>query len=919
MLHFRPLLTLALACLLGCAPSSPDKLMESARSYLANGDRPAAIIQLKNALQIEPEHAEARFLFGKTLLEQDQAGAAAIELQKALDLGFQSNQVVPLLGKALLLSSQSKKVIELDRNSELSDPVAIADFKTTVAQAHAFEGAGAQAEKAISAALQAKPGHGSALVYQARVLSGKREFDGAMKLADQVLSATPDHVEALVLKGDLLRFGRNDAAGAREHYRKALAVKPDDVVATAALLDVSLSQNDLEGARAQLAQLQKSRPGHSQTRYFEARLAILEGKLDKAEELAQLLLKAGSDDPAFLQLAGMVAMQRNELSLAQDRFTAMVRKAPRSSIARQHLARVHLRRGEPAKAMEALEPLLTSPSPDALTLSIAGGASLTAGDFKKAQEFYARAGQANRADAHSRMGLAVARTLGGNPSGLGDLGAIASQDSGTEADMTLISAYIGRRDYPNALKAIDRLESKSPGKPQAAHLRGLTLALQGQLAPARASYEKALATDPKFFPSIDGLAALDWREGKRDAARARLEQFSKTDPRDVRAILALASLNEKSAAPMQDVAALLAKAISLKPSDAQLRSRLVQYYLGKSEPKLALAAARDAAVALPNDPVVLGVLAHAQLDAGETNQAVASYSKLASLQPKSPMPWLGVADAYIAAKKYAEASDAVKKAAALAPTEPAVIGKSAQIEMLAGRPDAALNKVRAVQSSTPKAALGFAMEGDIELSRRNWPAAIAAYRAALQRDPNATTLAQRLYVVLRASGDLEKADTFGRQWIEKHPADTLFAFSVARFLIADRRYEMAEAQLRQILRLAPDNAAANNNLAWVLWAQKRPGALEAAERANRMAPNRPTYMDTLATVLADQGQLERALTLQRQAVELAPGDHAHRLALARLYIKAGSKAEARRELGVLEKLGESFAQQKEVKVMLADL
>jgi putative PEP-CTERM system TPR-repeat lipoprotein len=911
---------LLVGCLLGCGDDSPEKLLSSAKSYLAGGEKRAAVIQLKNALQKNPNLPEARYLLGKILLDADDAPGAEVEFRKALELKYPDIEVIPALAEALLLEGKGQRVIE-DYGFgtvNLAEPNAAAALKTTLAAAYLDRGNRDRAEAALQDALSAVADFGPALLQQARLKASDRDVDGATALLDRAIAKDAANYEALQLKGDLL-LAKGDATSALELQRKALVLRPDWLPSHASILEILLSRGDLEGAKTQLDALAKLQPRHPQTIYFRARLAAQKGELGSAEDLTQQLLKVAPENVQALRLAGVVALRRNQLLVAQERLGKLVQAAPDLPISRQLLARAYLRGGEPAKAIDTIGPLLRAPSPDAQTLSIAAGASLVSGDLKQATELYGRAAKLDPADTHSRTGLALARTVGGDAAGLSDLQAAAGDDRGSDSDMTLISVYMSRHDYAGALKAIDQLEKKSPGRPQAPQLRAQALALRGDLTGARASYEKALAADPNFYPAIDGLAALDLREKKPEVARARFEAVLKTNPNEVRAIVALAKLDDRAGKPKQEVAAALAKAIAIKATDPLLRQRLVRYHLGKHDFKLALNAAQDAVGALPNDLDILALLAVSQLAAGETNQALNSYSKLASLQPKSPMPLLGLAEAQIVAKSYAEAAESVKKAATLAPSSPAVVQAGARIDLLSGRPEDALAKARALQGRLPKAAYGFALEGDVEFSRRNWSAATGAYRGALQREPGMTTLAQRLYRALRASGDQAKADAFAAEWVKKNPTDAGFQFSLASLSIADGKFELAESQLREVLRLDPDNALVVNNLAWVLSAQKKPQALEAAERANRIAPNQPLFMDTLAKVLAEHGQLPRALQLQKKAVELDPNAYELRLRLARLYIKSGDKAAARTELNRLAGLGDKIPQQGEVRELLAQL
>jgi predicted Zn-dependent protease len=111
-----------------------------------------------------------------------------------------------------------------------------------------------------------------------------------------------------------------------------------------------------------------------------------------------------------------------------------------------------------------------------------------------------------------------------------------------------------------------------------------------------------------------------------------------------------------------------------------------------------------------------------------------------------------------------------------------------------------------------------------------------------------------------------------------------------------------------------------NNLAWTLGQTKDPQAIGLAEQANKLAPNQPAIMDTLGTLLVEQGKdVERGLLLLAKAVELAPQAADVRLNYARALLKTGKSAPAKQELETLAKLGDKFPAQAEVAAMLKGL
>jgi Flp pilus assembly protein TadD len=70
--------------LAGCGKDRPEALIESAKTFSTNGDYRAAVIQLRSALQKQPENGEARFILGNALNEEMDYVTAEKELRKAL-------------------------------------------------------------------------------------------------------------------------------------------------------------------------------------------------------------------------------------------------------------------------------------------------------------------------------------------------------------------------------------------------------------------------------------------------------------------------------------------------------------------------------------------------------------------------------------------------------------------------------------------------------------------------------------------------------------------------------------------------------------------------------------------------------------------------------------------------------------------
>jgi putative PEP-CTERM system TPR-repeat lipoprotein len=807
---------LAFGLLAGCAGDTEEKLIASARAYEAKREFSAATIELKRALDKNARSAEARLLLGKVLLEDSDPAAAEVELRKAEELGANKDRVAPDLARAMLLLGQAKKVVEQFADLSLRDATAQAELKTWVASAHSQLGQMPQARQQIADALRAQSLHPAAVMVQARMQAAEGDVEGALKMLDAVLAKDPGNADVGVAKGYLLWLGKDDAAGALETHRKVLAANPGHVAAQAEIVTILFRQGQVAEARQQFELLKKMAPQHPETVFFEAQFAYVDKQYKRSRELTDALLKLAPDHVRALELAAAAEYQMGSDEQAQDFLARALKGMPGLTLSRQILAQSYLRAGKPDKAIEALAPMLSGEKPNAESLALAGNAYLQLGDTKQADAAFKRAAQL--APDNAKVGTEVAMgMLGGGRAdvALRDLEAIAATDKGPRADMALVSARISQGDLRGAMAAIAGLEGKMPGKPLPHQLRGQVLMAMRDAAGAQRSFEAALAQDGKYFPAVAALASMEVATGKPDAASQRVTAFLKTLPNSVQALMLLADIPTADGAPAADATQLLAQAVRANPGAAQTHMALIARHLALADRPAALAAAQAAAAALPNDQSILDALGQTQLLAGEVQQSAVTFRKLASVKPADAQVQLNLAEAEVAAKDFAGAERALRRALELDAEFAAARRGLAMLALRDNRAQDAIAIARDMQKRKPKDALGFAVEGDIEAHRKNWPEAAKAYQLASQLS-GSSEAALKLHTVLRAANKADEADRMAAGWEKKRPKDPVLRFYLGDVATQKADYPAAEAHYRAVLETQPKNALVMNNLAWLM-------------------------------------------------------------------------------------------------------
>lgn len=886
----------------------------AAQSYFDKGEYDAAVIQLKNALLVDPGNGQARLLLGKVYLKLGDGPSAQKEFSRALEIGVSREALLDSLRPVLLMTGTSDELLELF-SIEDDDPVSLrVKLLLLQGQAHLASRRFQLANDKFSEALELDPVSVEALLGKARIAHQDKDNAKVAELVDRALARDKDNADAWTLKGELLR-----AAGqpqeAMSAFQRALDIAPDNVFAGVGKASTLIMLGAPDKALEEIDRLQQRYPQFYLVHYFKALTFFQQQQLEPAQESVQRTLKqAPGHLPSYL-LAGTIAYQQGRLNKAEQHLRKYHSQVPDNTQVTKLLAATLLKKGEADKAVEVLEAGAASAADDAQILALLGEAYLARGEASRGMEYMEKAVTLAPDVAALRTQLAIGQLMGGDvDQAVTELQAAVDLQQGLfQADLMLVMVYLKEGNFDKALGVAEALVIKMPDSPVALNLKGAALLGNGNRREAKNAFEAAVRMQPEFVPAHLNLAQLEGLEGGSVSAEARYQKVLSYDAGNLKALIELAALAEGSGR-LDEAENRLKEAHERHPGDIKPALALVEYYLRQNDAASALEVASETVTAKPRDPAMLRALAMTQLRVGEDKAALTTLQSLAEVAPKSAEAHYLLAVVQLKRKQDTAARGSLQRALALQADYPAAQLVLGRLDIAEQDFDAASALAAMLQKAHPDAAYGDELRGDVHASRKEYVLAGDAYAQAYNKLPSAL-LAKKRYQSRRNSGNTDRAHEALRQWLAEQPDDVAVRGVLAASLQAQGLNRQAVEEYLMVLERDPNNVTALNNIAWLYQDAGNPEGVKYAERAHALVPGRAEITDTLGWLLVQNGDVSQGLVLLQEAAAKAPHIPDIRYHMIVALDKAGRRDEAREALDRLLKSGKAFSELDEAKLL----
>ncbi|MCB2102705.1 MAG: PEP-CTERM system TPR-repeat protein PrsT [Rhodobacterales bacterium] len=700
---------------------------------------------------------------------------------------------------------------------------------------------------------------------------------------------------------------------ARRKYQDVLDTFPFDEKAPAALRATVLALRgeahrnlmDMDQAKADLNKALEFNPGETLAHLGLARVAMTEDRMKDAQFELKSLRRLAPDDPEVMALKGDIEYAQGDFATSEATFQAIVDARPDNPLPIVPLARAMIAAGKIDEANERLDRVLKilPKHPGALYLRALGAYSKK--DYALTENL------SQRVLAIAPKHLPSELLAGASSYGLQHyeaaahyLGNYVGQVPGNTMARRLYGAALMRQGRGSeALKVLEPMVGTAPDDETLLAMVG-TAALQGRdFKTSKDYFEKIASLKPDDAPTRARLGALKIGMGEVDQGVKDLEKALELDPSLDRAAVALfaAHFREKKYQRALDVA----KSIQASRPDAAIGFTMagIAHFAMENRD-----AARDsftkALEISPGAPDASENLANLEIQDGNVDKARALFERVLEDHPDNVKILLRLASLDEAQGDRAQARQRVSKAMELEPRGALPRIAMARLMLRENQPLKALDTAQAVVREYPDNVPLLTVIAQAQLAADQPADAAVTLRKLVAARPKVVDLHQLLATAYRRTGDAKRFGEEVDKILELNPDHVGALMTKVRLVANNKQFDQAHDLLARVKKLSPNDPKVTHLEGTVEISQgnldKGITLLRQAQKAET-TPSR-TLSQALTAALWAADRRDEAFEEAETWLRKTPSDHPFRLALGNRYLALDRMADAERHFAKLVEL-----------------
>jgi tetratricopeptide (TPR) repeat protein len=674
-LFVRVALVLGLmAALLTACSRDPNvrkqKYLESGERYYAKAKYREAIIQYRNAVNVDPNFGAAHYQLAQAYLKLQDMQHAYGELSRTVELQPDNYKAHADLANILVLSGQAESLksaqehVELLQQKQPNDPDTHIAAGNLLSREQKYSEAITEMQKALTLA----PNRGDAYLDLA-ILQAK---------ANQPEAAEANFKKAIGLKASgsnprlmLAAFYQSRAryAEAEQQVQQMIVADPKDTKAREAMAKLYLAQGKKAETEAFLKQVKQDFPEDSEGYRMLGDFYFLTGEMDKALTEYESLYHAHPKDLVVEKNYIQLLLLKNRVDEAQKINEAVLKSHPNDAEGLTYRSEIQLAKGKPSDAIQTLQSVLSNnPSMPA---------------------------------AHYQLGLALAQT-GNFDRAAGEWHESVRLQPTIEAYRALAVYALQKHDMAGMEQDGAGIIALEPGSPDGYAMRSLALMTQRQYAGAEQDARKAMELAPQSGAGYLEMGNLCFMQHQFSEAEGWFKQALSRDPNSTDALQGLVNSYSLEKKPQQAFDAANQQ-IAISPSNSSFYDILGSLYLNRKDYPNAIAALKKSVELSKTNADAYLKLGRVEKATGALDEALATCANASRDNPQEAAFYMLAGSIYEDKHDLMSARKAYETALRLKPDDPLASNNLAYILLeTGGNADIALPLAQTARRALPE-------------------------------------------------------------------------------------------------------------------------------------------------------------------------------------------------------------------------
>lgn len=903
--------------LFACSGDLTDvQYVAKAQDFLDQEKLEAASIELKNALQQNPDNAQARWLLGKLHLEIGNAAGAEKELKRASELGVVNETVVPLLAQAFLMQGKSDKIETLASDNLSAGARAIVLAVQGLAMVP--KGEIEKAESIIDTAVSLDNRSAFVLAAKARLLVAKGDYELAREALQRVFTIDPDYAEGWSLLGNI-EWREKHLEKAQEAYTRAIDIRANNLADLLKRAQVSIQMEELAKAKQDIDVLMERAPKHAGVNYTQGLIHFLNNRLPDAQAAFEQAVRINSRHLRALYYLSLTHFKLNNKAQAEIYINQFLADAPNSILGLKLIAAIKFGDGQFEEVERLLRPVVAQKKEDVEAINLLAGALLNQGKADEAVVLLEQVVELHPDSATARLRLGEGYLAAGERErGLSSIeSALDLNPKFRRANVLLVLYYLQEQAFDKALKAAQVYLEQNSDKVSPYNLLGRVHLASDQKEDAEQAFSRARKVSPGDPLASHSLAALAIKKSNYKQAQKYYEEVLEKNENHLSTLLRLASLK----ALQRDESAMVAwlkQASTAHPKAVQPKVLLGHYYLSQNMPEQIPVLLSDLDESQKNQPAVLEVLAKAHLEQREFYEAKSALEKVIERRFSWAQAHFLLAQAFAGLNNRKHMQEELEMAVELDPNNLDFRLVLARLFLREGEKERVDEQLESLKEFSPNHPGVLQLTASVAQLEGNEELATDLLVDVFEKYPNTSSMLAIARHKQRI-GEITEAVLMQEQWVSGHPEDYTAAMALAEAYGEQNQLEQANKQYRRILQEEEKNPVALNNIAWNLRDSDPEKALKYVRQAIEIAPESPVVMDTLAVILLKNGDIKQARRTIERALSKDPENLSFRYHSAMIDSASGFRDAALQTLDALLSQEEEFSEKSEAERLLQEL